>query len=182
MDKKPYGLLEHRHRFAVWAAARAAQRAFTSVVNLREALESTEIQTFLEQPESLQTSQESYERNHRNWCNQIVEFLENRSIANVTFGRAAKLVAVYVKTMIVISSHAHTNLATNAHPPIDSVLLKNLAGPEGVQSPHNRYWRTIAWTKLDEESYYQLIVQLRAVLPPDEPFWMLENYWNVTND
>jgi hypothetical protein len=29
----------HRHNFAVWAAARAAQRGFTTVENLKAALE-----------------------------------------------------------------------------------------------------------------------------------------------
>jgi len=39
----PYDLAEHRHRFAVWAAARAAQRGFTTVKNLRAALQAADI-------------------------------------------------------------------------------------------------------------------------------------------
>ena len=42
-----YDLSEHRHRFAIWAAARASQRGFTTVENLRNALESTDIQDVL---------------------------------------------------------------------------------------------------------------------------------------
>jgi hypothetical protein len=51
-----YELLEHRHRFAVWAAARAAQRGFTTVANLRDALQATDIRRVLSDPETLQLS------------------------------------------------------------------------------------------------------------------------------
>jgi hypothetical protein len=177
----PYDITEHRHRFAVWAGARAAQRAFTSVENLRDAIEATDIRSFLERPESLQASWECYERNHKKWCDQIVDFLVKRSVANVTFGRAAKLVAVYVKAMIVTTSSECTSLSSNAHPPIDRALLQKLAASD-VQSPHKRYWRTIAWTQLDDKRYYELINQLRALIPANEPFWMLEEYWTVTKE
>jgi hypothetical protein len=40
-------VFEHRHRFAVWAAARAAQRGFVTVEKLRDALEATDIVAFV---------------------------------------------------------------------------------------------------------------------------------------
>src|SRR6267143_943914 len=49
-----YDLSEHRHRFAVWAAARASQRGFTTVDRLRAALEATDILRILESPATLQ--------------------------------------------------------------------------------------------------------------------------------
>jgi hypothetical protein len=42
--------------------------------------------------------------------------------------------------------------------------------------------RAVSWTELDEQSYYDLISQLRACLRADEPFWSLEGFWTVTND
>lgn len=42
-----YELSEHRHRFAVWAVARATQRGFTTVKRLQEALEASTTQQAL---------------------------------------------------------------------------------------------------------------------------------------
>jgi hypothetical protein len=46
-QKREYDVFEHRHRFAVWAAARAAQRGFVTVEKLRDALEATDIVAFV---------------------------------------------------------------------------------------------------------------------------------------
>lgn len=110
-----------------------------------------------------------------------VDPLAEKGIANVTYGRAAKLVAVYLKSMIVLGPDGPSSLASIAHPPIDRILLRNLASSD-VTSPHKSNWRTTTWTTLDEQSYYALISQLRGVLAKSEPFWKLEKYWTVTND
>lgn len=178
----PYTLFEHRHRFAVWAGARAAQRAFTSVENLRDALEATGIRAFLERPESLQVDGSIFETHHREWCTQIVEFLEERGVQNATFGRAAKLVAIYLKAMVVTGPHAETNLAAVAHPPIDRLLLQNLAASTNVQSSQKEGWSKIAWTRLEENEYYELIDQLRSTRVSGQPWWTLEEHWTVTNE
>ncbi|MBK6447178.1 MAG: hypothetical protein IPF81_18330 [Bacteroidetes bacterium] len=39
-----YSFAEHVHRFAVWTAARAVQRNFTTTENIRKAIEQTELQ------------------------------------------------------------------------------------------------------------------------------------------
>jgi hypothetical protein len=97
-----------------------------------------------------------------------------------TFGRAAKLVAVYLKATVVVGGDPETSLARVAHPPIDRILLQNLARAEELDSPHQRAWARTNWTQLSEDAYYELIVQLRACLKAGEPLWHLERYWTVT--
>lgn len=177
-----YNSFEHRHRFAVWAGARAAQRAFTSVENLRAALEETDVRDFLSLPQSLIVDATYFEDKHKQWCTKIIEALIAKGVENVTFGRAAKLIAVYLKSMIVTGPHGGTKLADVVHPPIDRLLLGNLSKSDKVNSPHKRRWRNIAWTQLGEIEYYLLIEQLRSALGPNDPWWMLEEYWTVTDD
>jgi len=60
--------------------------------------------------------------------------------------------------------------------------LQKVAGETGVDSPHKRLWKTANWTQLTEEAYYSLIDQLRMRIPSSDPFWTLEQYWNVADD
>jgi hypothetical protein len=177
-----YDHFEHRHRFAAWAGARAAQRAFTSVGNLRDALESTDIRAFLCDPLSLDVDAQSFDAHHRKWCNAIMIFLTNRGIAGATYGRAAKLIAIYLKAMVVIGADSQSKLAAIVHPPIDRVLLQNLAAAGQFNSALRTNWRKTAWTGLSESAYYELLATLRTVIHAPQPWWGLEQFWTVTND
>jgi hypothetical protein len=172
-----YDLNEHRHRFAVWAAARAAQRGFTTVGNLRAALECTDIRKALLLPATLRISASEFDKQHERWCSAIQAFLGDRKIRDASYGRAAKLVAVYLKVAIILGDASNSSLASHAHPPIDRILLHALASSDEIKSEHKRAWTTINWTDLDGPRYRELIGQLRAVVPVGAPFWSIERYW-----
>ena len=176
-----YGLPEHRHRFAVWAAARASQRGFTTVRNLREALEATNIREVVASPRTLRLSASQFDALHRGWCSSICSSLRQRSIARVTYGRAAKLVGVYLKATVIMGEGCDTPFGCNLHPPIDRILLRGLASSKRIVSPHKFAWRTLNWTQLDEPSYVELIRQLRSAIPNGAPFWTIEEYWEPSD-
>lgn len=178
----PYDHFEHRHRFAVWAAARAAQRGFTTVVNLKDALERCGIHDFLRDSNSLRTNQDKFEEWHQKWCSNVVNFLRRRKVKSTSYGRSAKLIAVYLKTMVVIGPGWKSNLARVAHPPIDRVFPKNISSCVEVESVHKKDWGKIPWTKLDKRNYYRLMNQLRDALPNERRLWRLEKYWTVTSN
>lgn len=76
----------------------------------------------------------------------------------MTFGRAAKVLAIYLKSAIVLGPGVGTAFARVAHPPIDGILLRNLASSD-VKSEHQRRWAKTKWTRLNHEQYYELIGQ-----------------------
>ena len=174
-----YDLFEHRHHFAVWAAARAAQRGLTSVSMLRAALEGTDIVRFVRLRASLRTGALAFDRHHRRWCSSILRYLHRHGLENAAYGHAAKLVAIYLKSMVVVGPEAGSRLASVIHPPIDRILLARVTSPDFGALRMAR-WRHTAWTSLDKRAYYSLVADLRALLPDHEPFWKLEEYWNVT--
>lgn len=176
-----YDLSEHRHRFAVWAAARAAQRGFTTVENLRDALEATDIRSTLSAPDVFQLSPATFDALHQRWCSATCTHLSDRNVAKITFGRAAKLVAVYLKAIVALGDGCHSPLGRNLHPPIDRILLHSLAASDRITSPHKEAWRSTNWTQLDESAYSRLIAQLRAAIPTNAPFWAIEEYWQPTD-
>ena len=154
----PYDINEHRHRFSVWAAAGAAQRGFSDVGTLREALEACGVVEFLATANFDDIDAVSFDKLHRQWCTSVVDFLSQADIPNVTFGRAAKVLAIYLKSAIVLGPGVGTAFARVAHPPIDGILLRNLASSD-VKSEHQRRWAKTKWTRLNHEQYYELIGQ-----------------------
>jgi hypothetical protein len=172
-----YTLFTHRHRFAAWAAARAAQRGFTSVEKLMEALEGCGVVEFASRVGKRRVSEAEYDAEHARWCERIMAHLKRRRVKNVTFGRAAKLVAVYLKTMIVIGPDGSSPIAGVLHPPIDRILLRSLARDPEVPRPIRREWARLNWTTLDKRGYSRLIRQLRDCLGKGKPLWHLERHW-----
>jgi hypothetical protein len=77
--KEPYPIEHHIHRFAIWAAARASQRGFTSVIVLRDALEQSGIVEFVLEPDALSVGAAQFRELHQEWCRSIVRFFERRN-------------------------------------------------------------------------------------------------------
>lgn len=178
----PYDHFEHRHRFAAWAAARAAQRGWTSTSNLVDSLDQAGIPEFLRNPNADCASQQAFEDLHKKWCSFIVSFLKDKRVKGTSYGHAAKLVAVYLKAMVVNVPDGTSRLAHFAHPPIDKILLQNLSRCSELKSEHQPAWRKVAWTRLGSDAYYELITQLRGALSENDPWWKLEKHWTVTNE
>ena len=126
---KPYDILEHRHRFAVWAAARASQRGFTSVAVLSSTIDRAKIRDFVESKARTPIDRVKFDSLHRKWCGDAMAALSEYApgIKDVTYGRAAKLVAIYLKSSVILGNALDTEFARVAHPPIDSILLRNLS-------------------------------------------------------
>jgi hypothetical protein len=175
MDANDYGIEKHRHNFGVWTAARAVQRGFAGAKfsTIKKAIEAAGIQSYLQDTKNLPTTKNAFEKVHRKWCDSI-----RRSIGkDASYGRAAKIVAIYLKTTVVIPEQENRGFIRVIHPPIDSILLNGIADEKFEQHKINvKEFRRIRWTKLDKRKYFKLIQKLRQ-LNDDRPFWMLETFW-----
>jgi hypothetical protein len=146
-----YGIDMHRHNFAVWAAARAVQRGFAkaTVEAVRRAIKACGIESYLKDGRRLPTTDKAFNAVHRKWCNSI-----RKNLGGATcYGQAAKIVAIYLKTTVVIPHQAGN----------DEHELKKCCA--------------IRWTKLNEKPYFELMGELREYIG-DQPFWKLETFWN----
>jgi len=178
-----YDLFTHKHNFAVWAAARAAQRGLKngSVLNLQTALENSGIKEFFQKTDANQIDCKKFDALHQKWCLNILTSLKRTDVHGATFGRAAKLIAIYLKVMVILNDAiAYSPFGKCIHPPIDSRLLKSMAKNHKASQKENRaLWKSTNWTDLDEKNYYELIKTLRSSLAAGEPFWILERYWTA---
>ena len=175
-----YDLFEHRHRYAVWAAARAAQRGWSGAKTpiLVKGIEASGVVEVVrsDQKEWPSTAQD-FDCAHRRWCETLMATLDEQAVEDVTFGRAAKLVAIYLKSMIIVGGHHESPLARVAAPPIDEILLKSLAADHSFDGEHRMLWRTTRWTKMTEEEHAAIITSFRSGGLDRPAFWMIERYW-----
>jgi hypothetical protein len=61
-------------------------------------------------PETLQLSAAQFDALHHRWCSSICQTLTARQIAKVTYGRAAQIVAVYLKATVIMGDAATLRL------------------------------------------------------------------------
>jgi len=176
---KDYSYFEHRHKFAAWAAARAVQRGWAGIktADIVDAVEHAGLLEFLQKPESWPQDAGSFDSLHRHWCCRLAECLRPLNAEATTFGRLAKVVAVYLKSMVVVGPDWASRLARIIHPPIDRLVLGGIASDSNLNARIRSACRNCNWTELNENGYYELINELRASGMDQPAFWMLERYW-----
>jgi len=176
VSRSPYDIELHQHRFAAWAAGRAAsvKGCRFSVAQGRYILERSFISK-LSKPEQLPRSRD-VDAMHRQWRNRVIAVAKRHNL-KFTDGVAAKLINVYLKCRFVCGGHHGHENVRNLHPPIDDVLLKTLA--EQNYGGFAKYWRDARkkrWSKLNAEEYEGVIRRIREALK-GEPLWTIEEYW-----
>jgi len=179
-DQIPYTLETHKHNFAIWAAARAIQRGFRGAKNsiLGIALEDSNIRDAIYSLMSANVVPEEFDVWHKSLCRKIIKNLLDAGVSDITYGRAAKLVAIYLKVTVIIGEDPTSPLARVAHPPIDHILLQEIA----KENPIIGNLAQVKWTNLTEEEYFDVVNKLRSILDDEAGFWQIEKYWNAMND
>jgi hypothetical protein len=175
-----YGIEHHKHRFAAWAACRAASvvNCRFSVAQGRAVLEASGFTASFYRPEQLPNPEPiAVDDTHREWRNAVVREAETRGLS-FTHGVAAKLVNIYLKSRFVCGGYHEHPRVQGLHPPIDSVLLRRLAA-ENVGG-HEREWKQAAktrWSKFDSGDYERVIVLIRHASGV-QPLWKIEWHWS----
>jgi len=153
-----YSHLLHRHNFAVWAAARASQRGFVRTALIKTAVEASGLPEAVEDTASWPADKEAFDTFHRHHCRRIMQRLATGGVQPVTYGRAAKIVAIYLKSMVVVgpgwdtqltASCFRTSCGTMVCPMKSGKCAKGSTGQScrrHVTSASSRDFASIAWT------------------------------------
>ncbi len=167
-----YTIQEHIHRYSVWTAARAAQRGLKdfTIQNLKIILENISFKNKVENYIKSDINKMNYELFHKQVANDIIKNGSKLKI-DITYGRASKIISIYLKTAVVIPNNAKGNASNIIHAPIDSILLKALS-----KEYKKTNWGKLTWTKFTENDYWDLIKDLEKNNLPIN--WKLEEYWN----
>lgn len=164
-----YPFNDHLHNFAVWTAARATLRNFSTVKNIKTAIEKSELKYFTQNfPKDL--SQDNFDLFHRTCATKLISDLKELTDKKVSYGRASKIIAIYLKTAVVLPENGKGKICEVVHPPIDRILLKRL-----YKETKDNYFKDINWTTMDFKDYWGLVSHIRS----NYGFfnWKLETYW-----
>ncbi len=170
-----YDFNEYKHRFAVWAAARAVQRGFATTSLIRDAINSSGLRKFAETENPV--TQEQFDNLHHAWCEEIIKTINTKIITRIgrgtkcSYGRAAKIVAIYLKTSVILVLGSNAEKSLIIHPPLDSILLAAIA-----KDPQYAALRSKNWTTLDETQYWEIVRLLRNHRLGFN--WKLEELWD----
>jgi hypothetical protein len=162
-----YDFNEHKHRFAVWTAARAVQRAFTTTDNIVQAINATSLRAFSEKKDAV--SQHEFDEMHRKWCKDIIALFGDKNIT-CSYGRAAKIVAIYLKTSVILPTGGKGGKSSVIHSPIDSILLNALSQMDDLKDLRKK-----RWTNFTEQDYWDVSRKLREKVNCFN--WKLEELW-----
>jgi hypothetical protein len=161
-----YEMAEHTHRFAVWTAARAVQRSFTTTEIINAAIEKSGLKDFVENSKC--KSQDDFDAFHEECVRKLITAFKNSKVENGSYGRAAKIIAIYLKTTLVISTQGKDKRCDFIHPPLDRILLRHL--PDELKS-----LKKMAWTGFDKKMYQQVVETIRKTKYSFN--WRLEELW-----
>lgn len=172
-----YSIHEHSHRFAAWAAARAASvRNYRFTVSQGKGL--MESIGFSGAPYTADDlpPPDQIDDVHRAWRERMIDTAQARGLP-ITHGIAAKLINVYLKARFVSGLTAHHPHVASIHPPIDRVLLNELAAMKfGGDARPWRKARDRAWSNFTSAEYQDVINLIRTHLN-GQPLWMIEKHW-----
>lgn len=173
-----YTIDTHKHRLAAWAASRAAStsklcrfKVSTGIAILEEAgFDDSFTLTDIPLPEDT-------DKTHKYWRDRAIEAALRHDL-NFTHGVAAKQINIYLKVRFVCGGFEEVPKVKALHPPIDEVLLKELASQDiGGAAKEWRRFRNLRWSKYDSETYEGVIQLIRKSLPENAPLWTIEKYW-----
>jgi len=169
MTELSYDFNLHKHNYATWTAARAVQRGWgIRTNNVKKAIEISALRQYSEG--LLDHTFPDFDVFHKTCSQQIINSLVEQGIENASYGRAAKIISIYLKTTIILCNQGSCEKSEVIHPPIDDILLKSIIKKKGLSNLSG-----IRWTQLDESKYWTLVSELKKHFPNFN--WKLEEYW-----
>ena len=172
-----YSINEHSHRFASWAASRAASTSPLCRFRVEDGVSWLELSGLDAkfQIDDLPEPQ-GFDAWHKDRRRDIVKKAK-KMYPQFSHGIAAKLINVYLKSRFVNSGFINDPRVSAMHPPIDSVLLTELAVKD--VGGHFKKWKEFdkkLWSKYDSRTY-ESVVKLIMKSLEGQPLWKIEYYW-----
>lgn len=172
-----YSIIEHKHRFASWAASRGAATSPLCRFEVefgKMLLEKSALYKVAKSINNLPNSND-FTKKHKIWREEIIHIAKEHQ-KEFSHGVAAKLINLYLKSIFVCAENIHDKRIQAIHPPIDSILLEELYKKNiGNQKLAWNKARKTKWSKFNSKDYEEVIEAIE--LSTKEGLWTIEKYW-----
>ena len=181
----PYPIEKHKHHYAKWCASAAYGRGLIGGGNALafELIETSGLGQI--------TAPEHIGQNVDQWQLGFMRTIEieaaRRGGSGFSFGRAQKLVNIYLKTVLVCGGHHQHPSVALLHPPLDFELFKGLRSFLSKNRTTLIKARTAflaaqkrnpSWTKFSEADYMAHIDAIKLLMA-GKPLYQVEEHWEL---
>jgi len=180
-----YPIEKHKHLYAKWCAAAAYGRGLKGGGNSL-AFELIEVSGL-----GLVTGPEHIGQNVDEWQMSFMNKIETEAtrlgVTDFSFGRAQKLVNIYLKTVLVCGGHNQHPSVALLHPPLDYELFKGLRSFLSQNRAAMGKARSAflaaqklnpRWTMFSEADYVAHIDFIKLLMG-NKPLYEVEEYWKL---
>ena len=182
MNLNDYTITEHRHRYAAWAASRAAGVSplcrFTISVG-QSVIDKSGLKSIASSIDNLPRPND-FDDFHKFLRKSVIDSAVEEGISRdkFTHGVAAKLINVYFKSIFVCGDKYDDPRVKVIHPPIDSVLLDDLYKNDvgGLRNDWKKA-KEFKWSKFDSDQYESVISAIKTIDFGNDGLWKVEFYW-----
>ena len=180
-----YSIEKHKHLYAKWCAAAAYGRGLAGGGNSLafELIEASGLGQ-ITVPEHIGQDVDQWQIG---FMKNIVDEAARKNVPDFSFGRAQKLVNIYLKTVLVCGGHHLHRSVALLHPPLDfelfkglrSFLSKNRVAHANARSAFiAAQKRNPRWTKFDEGDYTAHIDAIKLLMA-GKPLYQVEEHWEL---
>lgn len=191
MDKEPqadYSILEHRHNFASWCAARAYGRGLPGGGNETAftLIKAVGLQS-IQHPDDIGSDVDAW---LIGLMRRIVVEGQGAGLTTFRFGHAQKIVNIYLKALFVCGGHHCHPAVQQLHPPLDDILLRELrtflfknrkALGRERESFLDAQRMGRRWTQFSETAYTAYIRAIKSLMR-GRPLYLVEEHWDLAKD
>jgi len=180
-----YCIEKHKHHYGKWCAAAAYGRGLVGGGN-ELAFKLIDLSGLCQV-----TGPDDIGQNVDEWQVSFMKKIEVEAkrlgVTNFTFGRAQKLVNIYLKTVLVCGGHHQHPSVALLHPPLDFELFKGLRSFLSKNRSKMRTARSAfisaqklnsRWTKFSEDDYEAHIEVIKLIMA-GRPLYQIEEYWEL---
>jgi hypothetical protein len=181
----PYSIEMHKHLYARWCAAAAYRRGLAGGGN------ALAFKLIEESGLGKVSGPEDIGQNVDEWqigfMKKIVDNATKQRVTDFSFGRAQKLVNIYLKTVLVCGGHHQHKLVALLHPPLDSELFKGLRSFLWENRKRLAEARAAfiaaqklnpSWTTFSEDDYRKHMEAIKLLMD-GQPLYLVEEHWKL---
>lgn len=176
-----YDIHRHKHNYAIWTASRAWNRKLKGgdLALAQQLIEVAGLEN-VRGPDDIGADVDAWLQEKMRL---IVDYAGQNQIPGINYGRAQKLVNIYLKTKLICGGFETHPKVSLLHPPLDRELFDGLRRvfreqktSDAAAAFADAQKACSSWTNFELQDYLAHIRAIKLFMD-GRPLWMVEEHW-----